>query len=75
MVKHFGKMCPTHEGHSSGCNMMGESICECAHDTGITGWVQNPTDPESQASFAVMLLSSFLKTQGIGAIESAEQDN
>ena len=55
------KMCPVHKGHWSGCNITGEDICECRHDTCITGWLQNPTDPKSEASFAVMLWSKFSK--------------
>ncbi len=39
----------------------GEDICECQHDTCITGWIPNPGDPKSQASFTVTLLSKFLK--------------
>ena len=56
------KMCPIHQGHWSGCNITGKDPCECAHDSCITGWIQNPSDPKSQASFAVMLLSKFLKS-------------
>ncbi len=55
------KMCPTHKGHWSGCNITGERPCKCAHDTCITGWLQNPRDPRSQASFTVTLLSNFSK--------------
>ncbi len=52
------KMCPIHKGHWSGCNITGEDICECQHDTCITGWIPNPGDPKSQASFTVTLLIS-----------------
>jgi hypothetical protein len=44
-------------------NITGENPCECAHDTCITGWLQNPRDPKSEASFKVMLLSNFLKVK------------
>jgi hypothetical protein len=54
-------MCPIHKGHWSGCDITGENVCECAHDTCITGWLQNPGDPKSEASFTVMLLSKFLR--------------
>ena len=27
------KMCPTHKGHWSGCNITGEDVCACAHDS------------------------------------------
>jgi hypothetical protein len=54
------KMCPIHKGHWSGCNLTGEP-CDCAHDSCITGWLQNPGDPKSDASFKVMLLSDFKK--------------
>jgi hypothetical protein len=55
------KMCPIHKGHWSGCNITGEDVCDCAHDTCITGWLQNRGDPKSEASFTVTLLSNFLK--------------
>jgi len=50
------EMCPTHQGHWSGCNISGENPCECQHDTCITGWLRNAGDPNSQASFRVTLL-------------------
>jgi hypothetical protein len=49
------EMCPTHKGQWSGCNISGEKPCECQHDTCITGWLPNPGDPKSQASFRVTL--------------------
>ena len=55
------KMCPTHKGRWSGCNITGEEPCECQHDTCITGWLRNANDPRSQASFTVTLLSNILK--------------
>ena len=55
-------MCPIHKGHWSGCNLEGEA-CDCAHDSCITGWLQNPNDPKSEASFKVMLLKDFLKSK------------
>jgi len=55
------EMCPTHQGQWSGCNISGEKPCECQHDTCITGWLPNPGDPKSQASFRVTLLSNFMK--------------
>jgi len=55
------EMCPTHRGHWSGCNITGENPCQCQHDTCITGWLRNPGDPKSEASFAVTLLRNVLK--------------
>jgi hypothetical protein len=55
------EICPTHQGRWSGCNISGENPCECQHDTCITGWLPNPEDPKSRASFRVMLLSSLFK--------------
>jgi len=54
------EMCPTHQGRWSGCNITGEKPCKCQHDTCITGWLPNPDDPKSQASFRVTLLSNLL---------------
>ena len=54
-------MCPIHKGHWSGCNITGEEACDCAHDACITGWLQNPDDPKSDASFTVTLLGNPLK--------------
>jgi hypothetical protein len=54
-------VCPIHKGQWSGCNITGENPCDCAHDSCITGWLQNPHDVKSQASFTVTLLSNFLK--------------
>jgi|tagenome__1003787_1003787.scaffolds.fasta_scaffold17430749_1 hypothetical protein len=48
-------ICPVHKGRWSGCNVNGEQ-CGCLHDTCITGWLQNPDDPKSQASFRVISL-------------------
>jgi hypothetical protein len=56
-------MCPIHKGHWSGCNITGENPCECAHDTCITGWLQNPRDPKSEASFQGDAAEQFLKGQ------------
>jgi hypothetical protein len=53
------EICPTHKGQWSGCNISGEKTCECQHDTCITGWLPNPGDPKSQASFRVTLLSNL----------------
>jgi len=52
-------ICPIHEGHWSGCNLE-DKACDCAHDSCITGWLQNPGDPKSQASFKVTLLKPSL---------------
>lgn len=52
------KMCPVHKGRWSGCNLKGKN-CDCAHDSCITGWLQNPGDPQSDASFKVMRLEDF----------------
>jgi hypothetical protein len=52
------KMCPIHKGHWSGCNFEGKN-CDCAHDSCITGWLQNPSDSKSDASVKVMLLKDF----------------
>ena len=57
-----GTMCPIHMGHWSGCNLTGEA-CDCAHDSCITGWLQNPDDPKSDASFKVMLLRDFFRSK------------
>ena len=53
-------VCPVHKGNWSGCDLRGEH-CGCAHDSCITGWLQNPEDPKSEASFTVMLLKDFLR--------------
>jgi hypothetical protein len=47
------EICPTHKGHWSGCNISGEKPCDCQHDTCFSGWLQNPGDPRSEASFRV----------------------
>jgi hypothetical protein len=52
------KMCPIHKGHWSGCDLDGEN-CGCAHDSCITGWLQNPGDPKSEALFKVTRLNPF----------------
>ena len=56
------EMCPIHQGRWSGCNISGEDPCECQHDTCITGWLKNPEDPKSEASFRVFLVSNSLES-------------
>jgi len=42
------EICPVHLGRWSGCSMDPQPAgCNCRHDICLTGWQQNPGDPQS----------------------------